>query len=58
MKKRLRQSSYRSQSSLSAQIQSLEPRTLPAGTVIANISGGNITLNGDRFANFIEVDLT
>ncbi len=58
MKKHSRKSSHRSLSSLSAQVQSLEPRTLPAGTVVANISGGNITLNGDRFANFIEVDLT
>lgn len=42
----------------SAEVQSLEPRCLPAGTVTANISGGNITLNGDQQNNLIEVGLT
>ena len=58
MKFHKRQSSRRLLGGLSAEVQSLESRCLPAGTVTADISGGNITLNGDKFNNLIEVELT
>lgn len=58
MRKRKRQSLRCPLTANSAEVQSLEPRCLPAGTVTANISGGNITLNGDRQNNLIEVGLT
>ncbi len=44
-------------SSLIVEIQSLEPRALPAGTVTVNVVDGDIKLIGDNSANSIEVDL-
>lgn len=58
MRKRIRQSTRRPLSALSAEVQSLESRCLPAGTVAATLTANGITLNGDRSDNFIEVDLT
>lgn len=58
MRNRNRRSTRRPQGTLSAEVQSLESRCLPAGTVTASLSGSGITLNGDRQDNFIEVDLT
>jgi hypothetical protein len=58
MRHRIRQSLRPRLDTLSAEVQSLEPRTLPAGTVTASVTGGSITLNGDRLDNSIEVELT
>lgn len=56
MRHRNRVSSRRPQRAVSAEVQALEARTLPAGTVTASYSGGSITLNGDRFNNVIEIE--
>lgn len=58
MRHRIRQSLRPQLGNLSAEVQFLEPRTLPAGTVTASVTGGSITLNGDRQDNVIEVALT
>ncbi|MFM9964685.1 MAG: hypothetical protein ACKV2Q_26060 [Planctomycetaceae bacterium] len=62
MRSLFRHSSRRHQrrlpSPLSAEVQSLEPRTLPAGTVTAVVSGGKITLTGDQNANHITIAAT
>lgn len=58
MRNRHRQSSRRARGMFHAEVQALEIRCLPAGTVTASFAGGNITLSGDSQDNFIEVDLT
>ena len=58
MRHRIRLSSRRALGTLSAEIQSLEPRTLPAGTVTASLSGGSITLTGDKQDNAIAIQMT
>lgn len=58
MRHRIRPSSRRALGTLSAEIQSLEPRTLPAGTVTASFSGGSITLTGDKQDNAIAILMT
>lgn len=61
MRNLFRQSSRRQQrrllKTLSAEVQSLEQRTLPAGTVTASFTGGNITLNGDSNDNQVQIDV-
>ena len=44
-------------SNLAAELQLLEPRTLPAGTVTASISGQNVTIDGDNFPNSIRISV-
>lgn len=40
-------------SPLAAELQQLEPRNLPTGTVLAAVSGGSLTITGDQLANAI-----
>lgn len=62
MRNLFRQSSRRHQrrlpSTLSAEVQALEQRTLPAGTVLAVASAGNITLTGDNNSNQVTIVVT
>ncbi len=62
MKNLFRQSSrhqkHRSPSALSAEIQLLEQRTLPTGTVVAAVSSGNLTLTGDNNSNQLTINVT
>ncbi|MFM9964687.1 MAG: hypothetical protein ACKV2Q_26070 [Planctomycetaceae bacterium] len=62
MRNLFRQSSRRRQrrlpSTLSAEVQLLEQRTLPAGTVIALVAAGSITLTGDNNSNQLTINVT
>lgn len=40
-------------SNLAAEVQLLEPRSLPTGTVTASLSGGHLTIGGDNLDNSI-----
>ena len=44
-------------SSLSAELQQLEPRTLPTGTVTAVVSGQSVTITGDKLDNAILIEV-
>lgn len=42
---------------VAAEVQTLEPRSLPAGTVTATLSGGNLTIAGDNLDNAIRIEV-
>lgn len=42
---------------LAAEVQSLESRSLPTGTVTASLSNGNLTIGGDKFDNNILIEV-
>lgn len=42
---------------VAAEVQSLESRSLPTGTVTASLSGGNLTIGGDNLDNSILIEV-
>jgi hypothetical protein len=42
---------------VAAELQPLEPRTLPAGTVTATLSAGSLTIGGDNLDNSIMISV-
>lgn len=42
---------------VAAEVQSLESRALPTGTVTASLSGGNLTIGGDNLDNSILIEV-
>lgn len=47
----------KTRSTLASQVQLLEQKTLPAGTVLVSLVGNNLTIIGDHNSNDINVDL-
>lgn len=52
-----RSSGIQNRSPLAAELQQLEPRTLPTGIVTAAVSGQNVTIRGDRLDNSILIEI-